>query len=422
MKIAISLALLVYVVFSGTVRAQGAGGAEPLPPRYVGLLGSFAIADHQRDVDVAYGGQFLFGIPLTPNVNLELNAAATLFDYKTAMSHGQGNGVGVDLVFTDDNDVGLMIITGAGTTVLDRRVSTRYSPYLNVGAGFLLRPEGARVQWRGEARLYSIFEDQLAVNRSILFESRFSFGLQYLLSQPAARKPQRAASPPPSTAALDADRDGIADAQDQCPGTPAGVAVDVAGCIPAPAAFTPAPAPLAPIPVAPPPVVDSDGDGVPEVYDQCSGTPVGTLVDARGCPPVQPRALPAPSVVVPAIPAPAQVPAVSPATVRSFRYSPAGAEIPASAARQLDELVAALLADQSLRLTITGHTDNVGAQADNLALSRTRALVVRNYFVSKGVSPRRLSADGEGSFRPIDRNDTEAGRANNRRVEVRVVR
>ncbi len=64
----------------------------------------------------------------------------------------------------------------------------------------------------------------------------------------------------------DADGDGVADADDQCPGTPAGTAVDAQGC-----------------PVVTPPA-DADGDGVADADDQCANTPAGTAVDAQGCP------------------------------------------------------------------------------------------------------------------------------------------
>jgi len=73
----------------------------------------------------------------------------------------------------------------------------------------------------------------------------------------------------PQVTVLDADHDGVPDGLDTCPGTPLGTAVDASGC---------------PVQSAPPPVLDADGDGVPDSLDQCPGTPVGTTVDASGCP------------------------------------------------------------------------------------------------------------------------------------------
>ncbi|MFT2536497.1 OmpA family protein, partial [Escherichia coli] len=79
--------------------------------------------------------------------------------------------------------------------------------------------------------------------------------------------------------------------------------------------------------------------------------------------------------------------------------------------------VAAGLASQpKLTVQIDGHTDSVGSAAYNLALSKKRAESVRAYLVSKGIDASRLAAEGYGKTKPIASNDTEAGRAENRRV------
>ena len=67
---------------------------------------------------------------------------------------------------------------------------------------------------------------------------------------------------------------------------------------------------------------------------------------------------------------------------------------------------------------LQGHTDNRGSEAWNLTLSQQRADAVRNYLVSIGIPDDRLIARGFGMTRPIDTNETEEGRANNRRTEV----
>jgi outer membrane protein OmpA-like peptidoglycan-associated protein len=71
----------------------------------------------------------------------------------------------------------------------------------------------------------------------------------------------------------------------------------------------------------------------------------------------------------------------------------------------------------TFKVRIQGHTDNVGADADNLALSEARAKSVVDYLVSKGIAPGRLTAIGFGETQPIDANETKKGRANNRRTE-----
>jgi outer membrane protein OmpA-like peptidoglycan-associated protein len=70
--------------------------------------------------------------------------------------------------------------------------------------------------------------------------------------------------------------------------------------------------------------------------------------------------------------------------------------------------------------TIEGHTDSVGSEKSNQLLSERRANAVKDYLVANGISDDRLSAVGYGEAQPIDDNKTRAGRANNRRVEVKL--
>jgi len=84
----------------------------------------------------------------------------------------------------------------------------------------------------------------------------------------------------------------------------------------------------------------------------------------------------------------------------------------------LDEAVKILKSSSELSFVIEGHTDNVGSEAYNLALSKRRAASVRRYFISKGIPASRISSAGYGEVQPIDTNDTEEGRAKNRRVKI----
>lgn len=78
-----------------------------------------------------------------------------------------------------------------------------------------------------------------------------------------------------------------------------------------------------------------------------------------------------------------------------------------------------LTSDKSLRLEIQGHTDNVGTSAANLKLSQDRAAAVKAYLVSTfGVAADRLTTSGFGDARPVADNKTDAGRTQNRRVEL----
>jgi len=85
----------------------------------------------------------------------------------------------------------------------------------------------------------------------------------------------------------------------------------------------------------------------------------------------------------------------------------------------LDDIAKVMAAQPALRLKIIGHTDNKGGEAYNLDLSSRRAANVSAALVGGyGIDPSRLSYDGAGMSRPIESNDTEEGRAKNRRVEL----
>jgi outer membrane protein OmpA-like peptidoglycan-associated protein len=87
----------------------------------------------------------------------------------------------------------------------------------------------------------------------------------------------------------------------------------------------------------------------------------------------------------------------------------------------LDELVAYLVRKDDEKIELGGHTDNVGSAASNLKLSQDRANTVRDYLISKGIDPARLQTKGYGLSMPIESNNTAAGRAVNRRTEVKIL-
>lgn len=88
---------------------------------------------------------------------------------------------------------------------------------------------------------------------------------------------------------------------------------------------------------------------------------------------------------------------------------------------ELDKLVQLLLENPSLKIEISGHTDNVGKPADNLTLSNNRAKAVVTYLLSKNIPAPRLVAKGYGETKPVADNKTEDGRALNRRTEMKVI-
>jgi len=84
----------------------------------------------------------------------------------------------------------------------------------------------------------------------------------------------------------------------------------------------------------------------------------------------------------------------------------------------VDQVVALLKGNPDLKLSIEGHTDNVGTPQDNKTLSEQRAKSLMNAIVGQGIAAARLSAVGWGQDRPIADNRSEDGRAKNRRVEI----
>lgn len=96
-------------------------------------------------------------------------------------------------------------------------------------------------------------------------------------------------------------------------------------------------------------------------------------------------------------------------------------ELKTESQAELDLLVQLLLDNPMVKIEIGGHTDNIGKPADNLALSNNSSKAVVNYLVSKNIPAQRLTAKGYGETRPVADNKTEAGRAVNRRTELKVI-
>ncbi len=88
---------------------------------------------------------------------------------------------------------------------------------------------------------------------------------------------------------------------------------------------------------------------------------------------------------------------------------------------ELDELIHFLRNQKNLKLKITGHTDDVGSDEDNLLLSKNRAQSVINYLIKNGIESGRLIFDGKGESNPVESNDSEAGRYQNRRIEFEIL-
>ncbi len=88
---------------------------------------------------------------------------------------------------------------------------------------------------------------------------------------------------------------------------------------------------------------------------------------------------------------------------------------------ELEHLVQFMKLNPNVKVEIGGHTDNVGSTSDNAVLSENRAGSVKEYLASRGIAKERVKAKGYGESTPIDDNETEEGRAMNRRTECRIV-
>jgi len=132
-------------------------------------------------------------------------------------------------------------------------------------------------------------------------------------------------------------------------------------------------------------------------------------------PPAPPAARPAPPPPAPAVRLPDAVVISRAFTFDSLQLSPEANSV-------LDRQAEVMRSSPDLRMQIIGHTDSVGTEAYNNSLGRRRALSAKTYLEKKGIASQRMEVISRGESQPIATNDTEEGRAMNRRIELRYVR
>ena len=177
----------------------------------------------------------------------------------------------------------------------------------------------------------------------------------------------------------DADNDGIADKDDKCP-QQAGPKENN-GC----------------------PWPDRDGDGVLDKDDECPDVK-GTVAN-NGCPEVT-----------------QEVQKKLNDFAKTILFDLGKATIKPESADVLDNIVKVLNEFKKAKFSVEGYTDSTGNKAKNIKLSEARANSVKDYLVAKGIAADRLSAKGFGPEKPVADNKTKAGREQNRRVEINLVK
>jgi len=107
-------------------------------------------------------------------------------------------------------------------------------------------------------------------------------------------------------------------------------------------------------------------------------------------------------------------------TFNNIQFANNAYQLPSAGLIELNKLLEVLTENPSLKVEISGHTDNVGKTEDNLKLSTNRAQSIVDYLVSKGIDMKRLSFKGYGATQPVADNSTDEGRAKNRRTTFTV--
>lgn len=175
----------------------------------------------------------------------------------------------------------------------------------------------------------------------------------------------------------DTDKDGINDEEDKCPSV-AGVA-RYAGCS----------------------IPDADGDGVNDEEDKCPSVP-GVASNA-GCPEIK-----------------TEVVSKVEFAAKNVFFVTGSYQLQKKSYVSLNEVAQILKDNSTLKLDVEGHADITGDAVKNQTLSENRAAAVKAYLVAQGVDGTRLTSAGFGSDRPVADNKTTAGKAKNRRVELKL--
>jgi outer membrane protein OmpA-like peptidoglycan-associated protein len=430
--------------------------SQPLPGSVeIGVFTRYTRFDRSLRLDDSYGVGGRLGLYVLPGLALE-GAGTTMSTRGPLAPDGRLTSLHARLVYTTRPAGPIALLLGGGV------VHNMYGTSANVsddGVSGVLGFRLGRGIWAGRIEAVGDFIPSPA-NQSATVANNWNFAFQAGVSvalgagrrAPVQREPMPPqlgptphfrvdTAPHPPLAPADADHDGVVDATDACPGTPAGEKVDAKGCpLPQDADSDgvvdsldrcPHSAPGAPVDATGCPR-DSDGDGVVDSADRCPNTPAGERVDvATGCPVSKDAdgdGVPDSMDRCAGTPASERTdgigcPLLFEGTQRTLilegvRFEVGGAALTMEGRAVLDRVALSLKAHREFWVEVAGYTDNVGNAAANRRLSQLRADAVRHYLIGRGVPATQLMARGYGASDPIDTNTTAVGRARNRRVEL----
>jgi len=401
----------VFALLSG----NAATASEQVGQKYVDGLGSFMITDSDRMVDDGFvGGGATLGYAFAKRWNVEADLKVFNFDGDAGALDQDQFTLGLNLlnVYNRDGRFSPYLLGGAGWARTDGGMIVDDRDVLQLKGGVGMRTDLWDSRWSLRTEALYRWEDA----NDALSDFIFNVGIGYAFGEPRTRT-------------VDTDGDGVIDSVDRCPGTPLGATVGADGC-----------------------EYDSDVDGVVDRLDRCPDTPRGATVDLQGCPadsdgdgvfdgvdqcPDTPSGA---SVDLQGCPVDSDGDGVfdgidqCPDTIRGALVDSVGCGFQLSGANfalnsdqplpsgtlKLDQVAKRLGDFPNVAIVVEGHTDSSGAAEYNQRLSERRANAVKAYLVERGVDAGRISTVGLGESQPIGDNDTEEGRAQNRRVVLRV--
>jgi OOP family OmpA-OmpF porin len=372
-------ALTILISASLTAQADEAEWDEDVQDEgkwYISQLAVYTDDDGARRLDDSIaGGEFRIGWKWTDTFALEGNLGYHKIDgwpeWPTVTQRQSQDflDLGVNLVssFNPQGNLSPYLLFGAGYLGTETELgASDSSPSGTAGLGLKVRfgdsPWSLRAEWRMRHAFGgdNSYTDQLG-----------SLGVRYSFGGSSSSALALAAGVPETVAEADTDGDSVVDSRDACPNTPLGIPVNQAGC-----------------------PMDSDRDGVADNRDQCADTGAGVKVDASGCDIIE---------------------------LKPAYFEIESAVLSAFTKRALDESAAILARNPDVQVEIGGHADSSGPEDYNMKLSLRRAEAVRQYLQQAGVDPKRLTIRGYGELQPIASNETILGRADNRRVELKVL-